>query len=89
MACALAFAPAIASTVVAETVDATPVVSWTAVSNAQSYLIKFTSTATGRVVYQATEASNRSSHRVAVELPNDTYTVSIQAALPNGGFTAP
>ncbi len=83
------FAPAVSSTVVAETVDATPVVSWTAASNAQSYRIQVTSTTTRRVVYQATEASSHNSHRVAVTLPNDTYTVSIQALLPNGGYTAP
>ena len=51
--------------------------------------MKFTSTSTDRVLYQATEATNRTSHRVAVTLPNDTYTVSIQAVLSNGGFTAP
>ena len=42
-----------------------------------------------RVIYQATEAANRTSHRVSSILPNDTYTVSIQAVLPDGGFTAP
>jgi hypothetical protein len=83
------FAPAISSTVVAETADATPVVSWTAVTGAQSYAVTLTSTATGKVVYTANAAANTTSHRVATTLPNDTYTVSIQALLSNGARTAP
>ena len=83
------FAPAISSTVVAETADATPVVSWTAVTGAQSYVVTLSSTATGKVVYTANAATNTASHRVATTLPNDTYTVSIQALLPNGARTAP
>ena len=83
------FAPAITTSVVAETVDATPVVSWNAASGAQSYLVTFTSTTTRNVVHQATEAAGKTSHRVTTILPNDTYSVSIQASLPNGARTAP
>lgn len=83
------FAPAITTSVVAETVDATPVVSWSTASGAQSYVVTFTSTTTGKVVHQGTEAAGRTSHRVNAILPNDTYNVSIQAILPNGARTAP
>ena len=82
------FVPAITTSVVAETVDATPVVSWNAASGAQSYVVTFTSTTTGNVVHQATEAAGKTSHRVTTILPNDTYSVSIQAILPNGARTA-
>lgn len=82
-------APSIRTTVVAETVDATPVVSWIAANNAQSYLVTVTSVTTGRVVHQASEASNMTSHRVATTLVNDTYTFSIQAVFANGARTAP
>jgi len=83
------FAPAITTSVVAETVDATPVVSWSAATGAQNYVVMFTSTTTGKVVYQGTEAAGRTTHRVTTMLPNDTYNVSIQAILPNGARTAP
>ncbi|MBC7964979.1 MAG: hypothetical protein H7Z17_03555, partial [Fuerstia sp.] len=83
------FAPAITTSVVVETVDATPVVSWSAANGAQSYVMKFTSTTTGQIVYQGTEAADKTSHRVTTILPNDTYSVSIQASLPNGARTAP
>ena len=83
------FAPAITTSIVAETVDATPVVSWSAASGAQSYVVTFTSMTTGKVVHQGTEAAGRTFHRVTTTLPNDTYSVSIQAILPNGARTAP
>ena len=83
------YAPVMSTNVVTETADATPVVSWTAVTGAQLYVVTLTSTTTGKVVYTANAASSVTSHRVATTLPNDTYTASIQALLPNGARTAP
>jgi hypothetical protein len=81
--------PALTTSVVAATVDATPLVSWSASLGAQSYVVTLTSTATGKVVYQASEDAGKVAHRVTTVLPNDTYSVSIQAVLPNGARTAP
>jgi len=83
------YAPAILTNVAAETVDATPVVSWTANAAAQSFTVIVTSVATGKVVYQGTAVRNQTSHRVPTALPNDTYTVSIQALFSNGARSAP
>ena len=83
------YAPSISTSVIAETVDATPVVSWTAATNAQSYVVTVMSATTGMVVYHASELGSRTSHRVATILPNDSYTVSIQAIFANGSRTAP
>ncbi len=57
-------------------------------TGAQSYVMTFTSSTTGKVVYHANAAANTTSHRVAATLPDDTYSVSIEAMLPNGARTA-
>lgn len=83
------FASSLSTNVTAETADATPIVSWNGLPGVQSYVVTFTSRSTGKVVYVNTAATNVSLHRVERKLPNDTYTVSIQAVFPNGGRTAP
>ncbi len=72
----------------AKTVDATPVISWQQVSDAESYTVELRSVSTGAIVYSATEAANAVSHRVNSPQTNGDYHVIVRAVFANGGRSA-
>lgn len=75
-------------TIDAKTVDATPVITWQRVSDAESYTIELRSVSSGAIVYSATEAANAISHRVNAPQTNGDYHVIVRALFANGGRSA-
>ena len=69
------------------TVDATPTIRWSPVSNAQSYEVWIGPPGSNQPTYRGSGFRGRS-HEVATALPNGDYNFWVRAHLVGGGFSA-